>query len=112
VARRDKRIQARELEIKNLKALLETEEETKRAAEVKNTELMQELKDVRAQFSDLKITSRIFASHSSLPPPYSPCAGHGGDTSTPPHARLFDHFTHSLYPQTAVAQPAAATTKH
>nr|GEZ87987.1 hypothetical protein [Tanacetum cinerariifolium] len=33
VARRDKRIQARELEIKNLEALLETEVETKRAAE-------------------------------------------------------------------------------
>nr|GEZ84839.1 hypothetical protein [Tanacetum cinerariifolium] len=33
VARRDKRIQARELEIKNLEALLETEAETKRAAE-------------------------------------------------------------------------------
>nr|GEY46985.1 hypothetical protein [Tanacetum cinerariifolium] len=55
VARRDKRIQARELEIKNLKVLLETEAETKRAAEVKNVELMRELEDVRAQFSDLKV---------------------------------------------------------
>nr|GFA41826.1 transposase (putative), gypsy type [Tanacetum cinerariifolium] len=57
VARRDKRIQARELEIKNLEALLETEAETKRAAEGKNVELMQELEDVRAQFSDLKVSN-------------------------------------------------------
>nr|GFB82501.1 transposase (putative), gypsy type [Tanacetum cinerariifolium] len=57
VARRDKRIQARELEIKNLEALLETEAETKRAAEGKNAELMRELEDVRAQFSDLKVSN-------------------------------------------------------
>nr|GFC83505.1 hypothetical protein [Tanacetum cinerariifolium] len=43
VARRDKRIQDRELEIKNLEALLETEAEMKRAAEGKNAELMREL---------------------------------------------------------------------
>nr|GEW56676.1 hypothetical protein [Tanacetum cinerariifolium] len=54
VARRDKRIQAQELEIKNLEALLETGAETKRAAEVNNAEQMRELEDVRAQFSDLK----------------------------------------------------------
>nr|GFA71862.1 hypothetical protein [Tanacetum cinerariifolium] len=54
VARRDKRIQDRELEIKNLEALLETTAETKRAAEDKNAELMRELEDVRAQFSGLK----------------------------------------------------------
>nr|GEZ96532.1 hypothetical protein [Tanacetum cinerariifolium] len=57
VARRDKRIQARELEIKNLEALLETEAETKRAAEGKNAEMMRELEDVRAQFSDLKVSN-------------------------------------------------------
>nr|GEX63766.1 hypothetical protein [Tanacetum cinerariifolium] len=57
VARRDKRIQARELEIKNLEALLETEAETKRAAEGKNAELMQELEDVRARFSDLQVSN-------------------------------------------------------
>nr|GEX09199.1 transposase (putative), gypsy type [Tanacetum cinerariifolium] len=57
VARRDKRIQARELEIKNLEALLETEAETKRAAKGKNAELMRELEDVRAQFSDLKVSN-------------------------------------------------------
>nr|GFD10710.1 hypothetical protein [Tanacetum cinerariifolium] len=33
VARRERRIQDRELEIKNLEVLLETEEEMKRAAE-------------------------------------------------------------------------------
>nr|GFD43354.1 hypothetical protein [Tanacetum cinerariifolium] len=35
-------------------ALLETEVETKRAAEDKNAELMRELEDVHAQFSGLK----------------------------------------------------------
>nr|GFB72386.1 transposase (putative), gypsy type [Tanacetum cinerariifolium] len=57
VARRDKRIQDRELEIKNLEALLETEAEMKRAAEDKNAELMQELEDIRAQFSGLKVSN-------------------------------------------------------
>nr|GFB57027.1 hypothetical protein [Tanacetum cinerariifolium] len=57
VARRDKRIQDRELEIKNLEALLETEAETKRAAEDKNAELMQELEDIRGQFSGLKVSN-------------------------------------------------------
>nr|GEV81751.1 hypothetical protein [Tanacetum cinerariifolium] len=57
VARRDKRIQDRELEIKNLEALLETEAETKRAAKEKNVELMRELEDVRAQFSGLKVSN-------------------------------------------------------
>nr|GFC61388.1 hypothetical protein [Tanacetum cinerariifolium] len=48
---------ARQLEIKNLEALLETKAETKRAAEVKNAELMGELENVRAQFSDLKVSN-------------------------------------------------------
>nr|GFC34529.1 hypothetical protein [Tanacetum cinerariifolium] len=43
VARRDKRIQARELEIKNLEVLLETEAGIKRAAEEKSAGLSQEL---------------------------------------------------------------------
>nr|GFD05165.1 hypothetical protein [Tanacetum cinerariifolium] len=55
VACRDKRIQARELEIKNLEALLETEAELKRAAEGKNAKLMQELEGVRAQLLDLRV---------------------------------------------------------
>nr|GFB56231.1 hypothetical protein [Tanacetum cinerariifolium] len=57
VARREKRIQDRELEIKNLEVLLETEAEMKRAAEGKNAELMRELKDIHAQFSGLKVSN-------------------------------------------------------
>nr|GEW08215.1 transposase (putative), gypsy type [Tanacetum cinerariifolium] len=57
VARREKRIQDRELEIKNLKVLLETKAEMKRAAEGKNAELMRELEDIRAQFSSLKVSN-------------------------------------------------------
>nr|GFB32493.1 hypothetical protein [Tanacetum cinerariifolium] len=56
-ARRDKRIQDWELEIKNLEVLLETEAEMKRAAEGKNAELMRELEDIRAQFSGLKVSN-------------------------------------------------------
>nr|GFD22773.1 hypothetical protein [Tanacetum cinerariifolium] len=58
VARREKRIQDRELEIKNLEVLLETEAEMKRAAEGKNAELMRELEDIRAQFSGLKVSNK------------------------------------------------------
>nr|GEY05548.1 hypothetical protein [Tanacetum cinerariifolium] len=54
VARRDKRIEARELEIKNLEALLETEADMKRAAEDKSAGLIKELEDMRARFSDLQ----------------------------------------------------------
>nr|GEX63676.1 transposase (putative), gypsy type [Tanacetum cinerariifolium] len=57
VARREKRIQDRKLEIKNLEVLLETEAEMKRAAEGKNAELMRELEDIRAQFSGLKVSN-------------------------------------------------------
>nr|GFB29095.1 hypothetical protein [Tanacetum cinerariifolium] len=60
VARREKRIQDQELEIKNLEVLLETEAEMKRAAEGKNAELMRELKDIRAQFSGLKAAFEEF----------------------------------------------------
>nr|GFA94112.1 hypothetical protein [Tanacetum cinerariifolium] len=48
VARRDKRIQARELKIKNLEALLEAEADMKKAAEDRNAGLSQELEDMHA----------------------------------------------------------------
>nr|GEV22347.1 putative transposase (putative), gypsy type [Tanacetum cinerariifolium] len=54
VARRDKRIQARELEIRNLEASLKAEENAKRAAEGKSAGLSKELERMRAQFSDLQ----------------------------------------------------------
>nr|GEV99758.1 transposase (putative), gypsy type [Tanacetum cinerariifolium] len=54
VARRDKRIQAREHEIKNLKALLEADANMKKAAKDKSTKLSQELENMRALFSDLQ----------------------------------------------------------
>nr|GEY54250.1 transposase (putative), gypsy type [Tanacetum cinerariifolium] len=56
VARQDKRIEARELEIKNLEALLETEADIKWAAEDKNAGLIKELEDMRARFSDLQVS--------------------------------------------------------
>nr|GEZ30174.1 hypothetical protein [Tanacetum cinerariifolium] len=57
VARRDKRIQARELEIKNLEALLETEADMKKAAEDRSAGIIQELEDMRARFSDLQVSN-------------------------------------------------------
>nr|GEU32196.1 hypothetical protein [Tanacetum cinerariifolium] len=57
VAYRDKRIQAREHEIKNLEALLEAEADMKKAAEDKSARLSQELKDMRALFSDLQVNN-------------------------------------------------------
>nr|GFA21483.1 hypothetical protein [Tanacetum cinerariifolium] len=57
VARRDQRIQARESEIKNLEALLETEAGMKRVAEEKSTGLRQELERMRAQFSELQVSN-------------------------------------------------------
>nr|GEU44854.1 hypothetical protein [Tanacetum cinerariifolium] len=56
VARWDKRIQAREHEIKNLEALLEAEVDMKKAAEDKSARLSQELEDMRALFSDLQVS--------------------------------------------------------
>nr|GEY49862.1 hypothetical protein [Tanacetum cinerariifolium] len=56
VARRDKRIEARELEIKNLEALLETEADMKRATEDKSDGMIKELEDMRARFSDLQVS--------------------------------------------------------
>nr|GEY35985.1 transposase (putative), gypsy type [Tanacetum cinerariifolium] len=46
---------ARELEIKNLEARLETEGEVKKAAEDKSAGLIKELEDLRARFSDLQV---------------------------------------------------------
>nr|GEY32586.1 hypothetical protein [Tanacetum cinerariifolium]GEY37657.1 hypothetical protein [Tanacetum cinerariifolium]GEY40267.1 hypothetical protein [Tanacetum cinerariifolium] len=57
VARRDKIIQAREHEIKNLEALLEAEANMKKAAEDKSAMLSQELEDMRALFSDLQVSN-------------------------------------------------------
>nr|GEY79139.1 hypothetical protein [Tanacetum cinerariifolium] len=54
VARRDKRIQARENEIKNLETLLEAETDMKKAAEDKSAKLSQELENMRAMFLDLR----------------------------------------------------------
>nr|GEY10980.1 hypothetical protein [Tanacetum cinerariifolium] len=54
VAHRDKRIQARELEIKNLEALLEVEANTKKVVEDRSAGLSQELENMCAQFSDLQ----------------------------------------------------------
>nr|GEZ47770.1 hypothetical protein [Tanacetum cinerariifolium] len=54
VARRDKRIQASEHEIKNLEALLEAKADMKKAAKDKSVKLSQELEDMRALFSDLQ----------------------------------------------------------
>nr|GEX69160.1 hypothetical protein [Tanacetum cinerariifolium] len=57
VASRDQRIQARESEIKNLEALLETEVGMKRAAEEKSAGLSQELERMRAQFSEVQVSN-------------------------------------------------------
>nr|GEV99439.1 hypothetical protein [Tanacetum cinerariifolium] len=57
VARRDKRIQAKELEIKNLKTLLEAEADMKNAAEDKSVGLSQELEGMRVRFSDLQVSN-------------------------------------------------------
>nr|GEZ36655.1 reverse transcriptase domain-containing protein [Tanacetum cinerariifolium] len=57
VAHRDQRIQARESEINNLEALLETEAGMKRAAEEKSAGLSQELERMRAQFSELQVSN-------------------------------------------------------
>nr|GEV31680.1 transposase (putative), gypsy type [Tanacetum cinerariifolium] len=63
VARRDKRIEARELEIKNLEALLETKADMKRAAEDKSAGLIKELEDMRARFSDLQVSHGHLSQH-------------------------------------------------
>nr|GEU43819.1 hypothetical protein [Tanacetum cinerariifolium] len=57
VARRDKRIQAREHEIKNMGALLEAEADMKKAAEDQSAKLSQGLENMRALFSDLQVSN-------------------------------------------------------
>nr|GEX50759.1 hypothetical protein [Tanacetum cinerariifolium] len=57
VARRDKRIQAREQEIKNLEALLEAEADMKKAAEDKSAKRSQELENMWALFLDLQVSN-------------------------------------------------------
>nr|GFA48825.1 hypothetical protein [Tanacetum cinerariifolium] len=51
------RIQARESEIKNLEALLETKAGMKRASKEKSDGLSQELERMRAQFSELQVSN-------------------------------------------------------
>nr|GEU42149.1 hypothetical protein [Tanacetum cinerariifolium] len=63
VARRDKRIQARENEIKNLEALLEAEADMKKAAKDKSAKLSQELENMRALFSDLQYEDNRVEQH-------------------------------------------------
>nr|GEU58201.1 AAA-ATPase At3g50940-like [Tanacetum cinerariifolium] len=57
VVGRDKRIQARENEIKNLETLLEAETDTKKAAKNKSAELSKELESMRALFLDLQVSN-------------------------------------------------------
>nr|GEU53295.1 hypothetical protein [Tanacetum cinerariifolium] len=57
VARRDQRIRARENEIKNLEALLEAETDMKKVTEAKKAELVMELENLRAQFTDLQVSN-------------------------------------------------------
>nr|GEV87555.1 hypothetical protein [Tanacetum cinerariifolium] len=57
VARREKRIQARENEIKNLETLLEAETDMKKAAKNKSAELSKELENMRTLFSDLQVSN-------------------------------------------------------
>ncbi|GJY24123.1 hypothetical protein Tco_0397781 [Tanacetum coccineum] len=58
VAKRDQRIQAREVEIKNLEALLEAEADIKKVAEAKNVKLSKELESLRIQLSDLQVINK------------------------------------------------------
>ncbi|GJX21201.1 hypothetical protein Tco_0223878, partial [Tanacetum coccineum] len=62
VARRDQRIQAMEGEKKNLETLLEAEADMRKAAEAKNAELVKEMENLRAQFTELQV-SRDGLSH-------------------------------------------------
>nr|GEX00864.1 hypothetical protein [Tanacetum cinerariifolium] len=61
VARRDKRIQARENEIKNLETLLEAETDMKKAAKNKSAKLSKELESMRALFSDLQVSNNLLS---------------------------------------------------
>nr|GFB43785.1 hypothetical protein [Tanacetum cinerariifolium] len=61
VAHRDKRIQARENEIKNLETLLEVETNMKKAVEGRSAELSKELENIRALFSDLQVCNNCLS---------------------------------------------------
>nr|GEW81171.1 transposase (putative), gypsy type [Tanacetum cinerariifolium] len=61
VARRDKRIQARENAIKNLETLLEAEADMKKIAKNNSAELSTKLENMRALFSDLQRYAKIDA---------------------------------------------------
>nr|GEX58625.1 hypothetical protein [Tanacetum cinerariifolium] len=61
VARRDKRIHARELEKKNLEALREAETNTKKASEDKSVGLSQELENMHARFSNLQVSNECLS---------------------------------------------------
>nr|GEW31446.1 hypothetical protein [Tanacetum cinerariifolium] len=61
VAHRDKRIQAREHEIKNLEALLEADADMKKAAEDESAKLSQELENMRELFLDLQRYAKMDA---------------------------------------------------
>nr|GFA03818.1 hypothetical protein [Tanacetum cinerariifolium] len=65
VAHRDKRIQARENEIKNLETLLEVETNMKKAAEGRSAELSKELENIRALFLDLQVCNNCLSHHVS-----------------------------------------------
>ncbi|GKE11391.1 hypothetical protein Tco_1414942 [Tanacetum coccineum] len=58
VAIQDQRIQAREVEIKNLETLLEAEADMKKAAEAKNAKISKELGSLRIQLSDLQVSNK------------------------------------------------------
>nr|GEX64320.1 hypothetical protein [Tanacetum cinerariifolium] len=57
VARRDKRIHARENKIKNLETLLEAETDMKKATEDRSAELSKELENLQALFLDLQVSN-------------------------------------------------------
>nr|GEU79241.1 hypothetical protein [Tanacetum cinerariifolium] len=65
VARRDKRIQARENEIKNLETLLEAKTDIKKITEGKSAELSKELENLRALVSDLQVSNDRLSQHVS-----------------------------------------------
>nr|GFA99675.1 hypothetical protein [Tanacetum cinerariifolium] len=61
VAHRDKRISARENEIKNLETLLEAKTDMKKSAKNKSAELSKELENIRALFSDFQRCAKMDA---------------------------------------------------
>nr|GEY88404.1 transposase (putative), gypsy type [Tanacetum cinerariifolium] len=66
VARRDKRIQARDNEIKNLETLLEAKTDMKKTAKGKSAKLSRELEKLWALFSDLQVSDDHLSQLSTL----------------------------------------------